>query len=644
MQDVGRNNAANLPLLKTVFDINLQLFQKEKRAKTLLLFIVRDHVRQTTALDKLVAIIEKDLNDIWVSIPKQDPFKQSKLTDFFELSFTSLPHKELQADLFKEELANLADRFNNPKNPSYIWSREFKGNVPADGFAHYASTIWEAIMANKDLDLPSQREMLAMFRCDEIAAEAYQVFSQTLQADILPPLAAKTILSDFGVRCAAMLKLALDSFSTHAEHYHTTVVSKKRGVLQESLLKDLKDAWNTHVVLLSEEALRNFDRSLHEAFSDTDTDQGVTKDFGVVVRALKKVVLDEFVAAVASSIPDDAGWDYALHVEQLEAKMNTAVQHEKERQMQKVQEAADKGLEGYGQTVHEYFELGRPTMWKDVRKEYAQVSTGLFEEVRGKLSTFGITKDDLKARMDALQAKLIAATKKHVEGQHARLDQRIEKAFDAAFKMGPEGIPRTWKPGVDLVPLMAQGRLAARKVIDRYAILRVDEADDAYTVFEAAADEGVAAVDSKVEAPPAANKKVPPAKLLLSQGRVGALEDHLTTYSNLACKDAQSAIDSYGTQGNTPYVVVVLMILLGWNELMWVAGQMLSSPLLFMFVVTCASGFYAIYTLGMLPYLTPVVNGLLNQVISQGQGLVRDGIARVQGASTAAGPRKKKAD
>lgn len=44
MQDVGRNNAANLPLLKTVFDINLQLFQKEKRSKTMLLFIVRDHV------------------------------------------------------------------------------------------------------------------------------------------------------------------------------------------------------------------------------------------------------------------------------------------------------------------------------------------------------------------------------------------------------------------------------------------------------------------------------------------------------------------------------------------------------------------------------------------------------------------------
>ncbi len=59
MQDVGRNNAANLPLLRTVFDINLQLFQTEKRHKTLLLFVIRDHVRQQTPLDKLVAIIEK---------------------------------------------------------------------------------------------------------------------------------------------------------------------------------------------------------------------------------------------------------------------------------------------------------------------------------------------------------------------------------------------------------------------------------------------------------------------------------------------------------------------------------------------------------------------------------------------------------
>ena len=40
--------------------------------------------------------------------------------------------------------------------------------MPADGLKQYINQIWNDIMNDKDLDIPSQREMLANYRCTEI--------------------------------------------------------------------------------------------------------------------------------------------------------------------------------------------------------------------------------------------------------------------------------------------------------------------------------------------------------------------------------------------------------------------------------------------------------------------------------------------
>lgn len=41
-------------------------------------------------------------------------------------------------------------------------------HVPLDGFATYAANIWERVKTNKDLDLPTQQQLLAQFRCAEL--------------------------------------------------------------------------------------------------------------------------------------------------------------------------------------------------------------------------------------------------------------------------------------------------------------------------------------------------------------------------------------------------------------------------------------------------------------------------------------------
>lgn len=104
-----------------------------------------------------------------------------KIKDYFDFMYTGLPHKVLMPEKFDSEVDQLRGRFTDPKDPNYVFLRHYHKRIPADGFHIYASGIWEQIMSNKDLDLPTQQELLAQYRCDEIA--------NVSQASIYYPLA-----------------------------------------------------------------------------------------------------------------------------------------------------------------------------------------------------------------------------------------------------------------------------------------------------------------------------------------------------------------------------------------------------------------------------------------------------------------------
>jgi hypothetical protein len=74
-----------------------------------------------------------------------------------------------ERQVLKRRVTLIIIRFINPQNEKYILKQDYKIDVPADGLPTYAESIWDTIQSEKDLDLPSQRHMLAVFRCDEIA-------------------------------------------------------------------------------------------------------------------------------------------------------------------------------------------------------------------------------------------------------------------------------------------------------------------------------------------------------------------------------------------------------------------------------------------------------------------------------------------
>jgi hypothetical protein len=97
--DIGREQAANKPLLKTVFQVMMRLFSPRK---TTLLFVIRDKSR--TPLENLEPILREDIQKIWDAVPKPHAHKETPLSEFFNVQVVGLSSYEEKEELFKEQV------------------------------------------------------------------------------------------------------------------------------------------------------------------------------------------------------------------------------------------------------------------------------------------------------------------------------------------------------------------------------------------------------------------------------------------------------------------------------------------------------------------------------------------------------------
>ncbi|KAG9132050.1 hypothetical protein Leryth_017822 [Lithospermum erythrorhizon] len=97
--DIGREQAANKPLLKTVFQAMMRLFSPRK---TTLMFVIRDKTR--TPLENLEPILREDIQKIWDAVTKPQELKDTPLSDFFNVEVVALSSFEEKEEQFKEQV------------------------------------------------------------------------------------------------------------------------------------------------------------------------------------------------------------------------------------------------------------------------------------------------------------------------------------------------------------------------------------------------------------------------------------------------------------------------------------------------------------------------------------------------------------
>jgi protein SEY1 len=83
-----------------------------------------------------------DLHRIWDTLSKPAELQDRKLTDYFDLSFTALPHKILASDKFESDVRRLRGRFTDKSRDDFVFKSTYHKRIPADGVAFYMEGIW----------------------------------------------------------------------------------------------------------------------------------------------------------------------------------------------------------------------------------------------------------------------------------------------------------------------------------------------------------------------------------------------------------------------------------------------------------------------------------------------------------------------
>jgi len=312
---VGLYQGANMGLLKTVLDVNLQLFQTKGAARTLLLFVIRDFVGNTP-LENLQKTIEDDMHKIWNELSKPENLQNSDISDFFDFMFIGLPHKVFKNKQFEAEVKLLKKRFYNKADPNYVFKPDYHRKIPADGFPQYAQSIWDKVINNKDLDIPTQQHLLAQYRCEEIAKEANDIFINKI-APYKVRLDSGEVIDELGKELLEFREEAIKRFSVEGCRYRQDIYEKKKTDFLEQMNNTLYTYYTLQITNAQNKIIEDFKKKINDKVIDDNN------DFKNTFEGLYEASLKEFQTIVDEITLPKTNWNSNEYFKRVKEELNT---------------------------------------------------------------------------------------------------------------------------------------------------------------------------------------------------------------------------------------------------------------------------------------------------------------------------------
>ena len=494
---VGLYQGANMGLLKVVFEVNLELFLKDQTKKSgprsLLFFVIRDHLG-TTPLSNLRNTLAADLTRIWAGLNKPKGLENSKIEDYFDFAFAALPHKILQPERFVEEVAKLGTRFREGTRGrdslrddhdmgGGIFLPEYHRRIPADGFSHYAQGVWDQIVNNKDLDLPTQQELLAQFRCDEIMREVIIGFDETItpfeqkQAEGVT-LGKPEVLGGLGAAMRTTRMKTIKNFETDASRYHKGVYNRKRIELEGKLDVRLKALFQGQLNAAHKGGISSFSESVSTAVKSGQK-KGASYDFGEIVSRVKKVALVNFEKEAKAVLVEGAPWStYKQEVNLFQKDLDEVTGQLRREEMRRLATRVERwvksrleesiGLEfnalGSGRGGSGAPETGdqppEKAIWDRVWTVFIKTVDEASRRFTDRAKSFDASSEEVDVGLWRLRRKSWSALKAKIgeEMMEGNLLLKLRENFEDKFRYDEAGVPRIWRPTDDIEGVYTKAR------------------------------------------------------------------------------------------------------------------------------------------------------------------------------------------
>ncbi|TKA24012.1 Protein SEY1 [Salinomyces thailandicus] len=616
---VGLYQGANMGLLKTVFEVNLQLFLKDSKniPRSLLFFVIRDHLG-TTPLANLRETLIQDLQRIWSGLSKPPGLEKSQIGDYFDFAFVALPHKILQPEKFEQEVQRLGTRFRegykDPKRAGLIDEDaepillpQYHRRIPADGFPMYAAGIWEQIDSNKDLDLPTQQELLAQFRCDEIMKEVLVPFDEVvapleaLQAEATAA-GRPSMIAELGKKMAGARSASLAAFEEEASRYHKGVFKRKQTELSEKVDGRLKTLFQNQMTAAHKTGINDFSEAVTTAVK-AGQKKGGNYDFYKIVQTEKERALKKFEADAQGSLVAETPWsDYKQQLKLYRKELDEVSARLRREEMRRLATRSERwvkqrldesiGLEfnklGSGRAGSGAPAEGTPPatekdIWDRIWNAFTDTVSHAEQRFTQRAQSFDASPDEVEVGLWRLRRKSWAALRGKLDEEmmEGNLLLKLRENFEDKFRYDDDGVPRLWRPTDDIEGVYTRARESTLELIPLLSRFKVSGTSAAppLDAWIGEAPGNVTAADEEDLQPIGG----------LDEEEGKTLEDEMTILSDAKAQDLSARFkktadgvyveakrSAIGGVTQVPLYFYGLLLALGWNEI--VTGESTFTP------------------------------------------------------------------
>ncbi|KAF9614177.1 hypothetical protein IFM89_015685 [Coptis chinensis] len=464
--DIGREQAANKPLLKTVFQVMMRLFSPRK---TTLLFVIRDKTK--TPLENLEPVLREDIQKIWDTVPKPQAHKETPLSEFFNVQVTALSSYEEKEELFKEQVANLRQQFFHSIAPGGL-AGDRRGVVPASGFSFSAQQIWEVIKENKDLDLPAHKVMVATVRCEEIANEKFADLAGNEDWRQLEEAVQTGAVSGFGKKLSSIFQTCLSGYDAEATYFDEGVRTAKRQLLETKVLQLIQPAYHSMLAHLRSRTLDDFKEAFDKALNGGET-------FAVAAHDCSKYFMSVFDEGCTDVAIEQANWDPSKTRDKLRRDIDAHVASVRTSKLSELTSSYEGKLnKALSEPVEALLDAASDNTWSAIRnllqRETESAVSGLSKDISG----FDIdhkTTTELLTNMENYARNVVEGKAKEEAG---RVLIRMKDRFSTLFSHDSDSMPRIWTGKEDIRAITKTARSASLKLLSVMAAVRLDEDAD----------------------------------------------------------------------------------------------------------------------------------------------------------------------
>ena len=537
--------------------------------------------------------------------------ESSRIEDYFDMAFAALPHKILQPENFVKEVAKLGTRFreghrDTKRDPlkieeGGIFLPEYHRRVPADGFPIYAEGVWDQIVNNKDLDLPTQQELMAQFRCDEIAKEVLVAFDETItpfedKQSRASRSGAPEVLGGLGATMRSARIKNVKIFETEASRYHKGVYTQKRGELQSKIDGRLKILFQGQLTAAHKVGLKEFsDKVSNEVKAGQK--KGLSYDFAEIVARQKQNAFSKYESVAKNTVVEGAPWgsykeEMALFQKELNEVSGRLRQDEMRRLATRVERwvksrlAESVGLEfnslGSGRGGSGAPEEGDKPAEKEIWDRVWRVFTRIVQEAEQRFAARAKSFDASPAEADVglwrLRRKSWSALKAKIEEEmmEGNLLLKLRENFEDKFRYDEAGVPRIWRPTDDIEGIYTKARESTLTLVPLLSRFQ-----SAHTSSPPPLDDWIGPVPASV-APADEEDLNPIGGVDEDDGK--SLEEEMTILSDAKRQDiivrfkktadgvyVEAKRSAIGGMTQVPLYFYAILLALGWNEI--VAGK-----------------------------------------------------------------------